>query len=69
MRGHSPSMSMATHVGDGAVTYSSIQVYYIDDRRDLLDYVGPKIGVRGNTKLVGWLGRQVGWEVGRLVKR
>ena len=38
--------SMATHVAKGADTYSSIEVYYIDDRMDLLDYVGPHIGVR-----------------------
>jgi hypothetical protein len=48
--------SMATHVAKGADTYSSVQVYYIDDRMDLLDYVGPHIGVTSNAKLIAKLG-------------
>ena len=32
------------------------QVYYIDDRMDLLEYVGPHIGVTGNAKLNKKLG-------------
>ena len=48
--------SMAKHVASGTTTYKSIQVYYIDDRNDLLDYVGPNIGVEGNTKLASKLG-------------
>ena len=48
--------SMATHVAKGADTYSSIDVFYIDDRMDLLEYVGPHIGVTGNAKLNEKLG-------------
>ena len=48
--------SMATHVAKGADTYSSIEVYYIDDRMDLLEYVGPHIGVTSNAKLIAKLG-------------
>ena len=48
--------SMATHVAEGADTYSSVHVYYIDDRMDLLDYVGPHIGVTSNAKLIAKLG-------------
>ena len=42
--------SMASHVASGPTSYKSINVYYIDDRMDLLNHVGPNIGIKGNAK-------------------
>ena len=43
--------SMAEHLAAGDARYDTIHVFYLDDRDDLLEHVGPTVGVAGNATL------------------
>jgi len=43
--------SMASIVANGSTSYNTIHCVFLDDRADLLEYVGPRVGVEDNLKL------------------